>query len=151
MPMNALTTLDTLILESGEHNGASGEFRAHAAKLAAVLVDSLLAEYAGLRQLDEFLYPDREHRPERRVAQSLHAAWRQWADSAGLLLDRLGRLNRAGERFSRQEQLADAHGRTMAMLQITLERNDRACDQVKRGELVSVEEVRRELRAEAHR
>jgi hypothetical protein len=151
MLMNALTVLDTLIMESGEQNGTSSELRANAAKIAAALVDSLLAEYAGLRQLDGFLYPNRERRAERRVAQSLHAAWRQWADDAGLLLDRLQRLNAAGERFTRQEQLADAHGRTMAMLQITLERNDRACDQVKRGELIPVEEVRRELRAEAHR
>lgn len=148
--MDVLATLDTLMLEAGDTACSSPDIIEAISDLAAALADALLAQHAGLRQVDGFLYPEAEDKRARRISQSLHVAWRRWADDAALLLDRLHRLAKMGARSDHLTELADAHGRAMALLSMTPERVDRARDQVKRGELISIEEVRRGLRVGAH-
>lgn len=110
-------------------------------------VAAALAEARALRQHDGQLFPAADDPDAMRAAKALHAAWSRWADAAEALYERVRPLLAARQHVARSNDLDYAIGRTRAMLQVTPEGYLAAIGQIRRGEVVSGEEVRRELRA----
>ena len=104
-----------------------------------------LAEAAALREHDDLLYP---HDSERQAAaEQLHAAWRRWAEEAQRLLNRAEVASSNANKIAGMDTLRDVLGRTQAMLKLTPAMIAKRREQVLRGEVYTMEEVRRELRA----
>jgi len=120
-------------------------FASFSPEAAARWVDAALAESAALRVHDDLLYPASRDPEQLRVAHGLHAAWTLWADDAERLLNRL-KLLPESQPVPRAGELFRAVGRARAMLQLTPEIMLKRQEQVERGEVLTLEEVRRELR-----
>ena len=77
----------------------------------------------------------------------------QWLVPARELFDRVRAMRQEGLRIERFEELQDAIGHTRGLLMTTVADLERARQQVRRGEVVTLdlEEARRELRARAGR
>ncbi len=126
--------LNTLLPHLGEISPA----------VAARWIAASLAQAAALHEHDGWLYPVD---PARRVtSERLHAAWLQWADDADALLRRAESLVSAGHALDRTGELRDAVGSIQAMLQLAPDKIEQRRLQAQRGEVYSIEEVRRELR-----
>lgn len=109
-------------------------------------VAAALAEARALRQHDEHLFPNCDKPSALRASHQLHAAWRRWADHAESIRQRLRPLLHAGQRVNGADELGHAVGRALAMLTITPEDQLQALEQIRRGHVVPIAEVRRELR-----
>jgi len=105
-----------------------------------------LAEARALRQHDDQLYPATDDAASLRAAAQLHAAWARWADEAEALYDRIRPLLQAKHHAAGASDLDYTIGRTRAMLKMPPAAMMAREDQVKRGEVKSLEETRRELR-----
>jgi hypothetical protein len=113
-------------------------------------VDELLAEYRDLRAVDEQVGAARGDGPfDREMALALQGAYEDWAYRADAMLKRLDRLERQGRHVSGSDALRDSHGRTMAMLSVSLDDLEAAEMEAERGEVISGEELRRELQLPA--
>jgi len=127
--LNALPKLPELTVSQAEH-----------------WIAAALAEARALRQYDDKLFPPTADPAVFDPAKELHAAWARWVDEAEALYERVRPLLRAGQSVDGAQDLDRAIGRTRAMLQITPESWLEGLDEVHRGDVVSQEEMRRELR-----
>jgi hypothetical protein len=109
-------------------------------------VAAALAEARALRQHDDHLFPSSDDSDAVRVAEQLHAAWRRWADEASAVYERVRPLLNARRHVSGAHDLDYAIGRTYAMLKLSPRDMPARQEQVRRGEVLTAEEVRRELR-----
>ena len=109
-------------------------------------VAAALAEARALRQHDAQLFPGDDSAAALAAAKELHAAWLRWAEAAEALYEHLRGSIRSGRHVNGASDLDYAIGRTRAMLQITPESYRRSVAEVRRGETVPHEEIRRELR-----
>lgn len=123
---------------------------AHVAELAARLLEYAMDEYRSIRKLEDALGENRSATFDGQLAGSLRRLYGQWADRGDELLTRVRDLRLRDRLAARFNELDDAVGRTLAMLKVTLEDLDRADEQIRAGQVVSLEEVRRELRARSH-
>jgi hypothetical protein len=112
-------------------------------------VAAALAEARALRQHDSQLFPRDNEVSAIETAVELHAAWRRWADSADAIYDRVRPIVAAGRHVSGATDLDYAIGRTRAMLQLSPQDNLAAIDEIRRGNVVTAEELRRALRSRA--
>lgn len=115
------------------------------------LIGFLLAEYERIRRLDEDLGSLALRHNDPRGATAVRRLYQQWVDQADELLRRLRSHGRRGQPAGEHAALEEAVGRTLAMLSIPLDALRRADEQIARGETISGEEVRRELRASSKR
>jgi hypothetical protein len=127
--LNSLPKLPELTISQAEH-----------------WIAASLAEARALRQYDDKLFPPTADPAVLDPAKELHAAWARWADEAEALYERVRPLLRAGRSVDGAQDLDRAIGRTRAMLQITPESWLEGLEEVHRGDVVSQEEMRRELR-----
>jgi hypothetical protein len=110
-------------------------------------VAAALALARALHEHDGWLYPvDPKKLP---AAKQLHNRWRRWTEDAEALLQRIQAL--APARISGVDLLCDEIGRIGSMLGLPPELIAQRHEQVLRGEVRSLEEVRRELRASRSR
>ena len=108
-------------------------------------VAASLAQASALHAHDALLYP---RDPQRQTdSERLHEAWRSWADGAEALLRHAEAVRAGGQTVARVDELRDEVGHVIAMLQLTPAVIAQRREQVRRGEVYSVQEVRRELRA----
>lgn len=114
-------------------------------------VAAALAEAAALRAHDDQLYPPANDGGALEAAGRLHESWRGWADDAESLLDRLRQIGPGAQSVAGITDLEYAVGRARAMLKLAPESMNEAREQVRRGEVYSAEEVRRELGLKSHR
>jgi hypothetical protein len=105
-------------------------------------VAAALAEAAALREHDDQLYPPADDPEALRTAESFRDAWRQWADDADALL---ARLSGDGTVVAGAADLDYAVGLARAMLTLSPQAMQRRREQVARGDVHTIEEVRREL------
>jgi hypothetical protein len=119
--------------------------------IAARLVASAMDDYRHVDGLDRGMASEDPQAFDRDAAVVIRRLYDEWASQAETLLDRVLPLERSGVSIAGASELADAVGRTRAMLSVSLDNLDRAEDQLRRGEVKSVEEVRRELRAKFSR
>src|SRR3954470_20087728 len=84
-------------------------------------------------------------------AAAMRRMYQQWADEADELLRRVKGLGLRDRLRAKFDALDRAVGVTLAMLSITLDSLRQSAEQIERGDVVSIEEVRRELRARSPR
>jgi hypothetical protein len=113
-------------------------------------VAAALAEARALRQHDDHLFPVSGDAAGRAVAEQLHLAWRKWADEAAAVYERLRPLLDTRQHVAGAHDLDYAIGRVQAMLTLSPADVQARQEQVRRGDVLPPEEVRRELRV-AHR
>jgi hypothetical protein len=105
-----------------------------------------LAEARALRHYDDHLFPASDDPDALRVAEQLHAAGRRRADEAALLYECVRPLLNARRHVAGSHDLDYAIGRAYAMLKLSPRDMLARQEQVRRGEILTAEEVRRELR-----
>lgn len=127
--VNTLPDLPELTAEQAEH-----------------WVAAVLAEGRALRQHDEQLFPARDEPSALRASHQLHGAWRRWVDQAELIRELVRPILHTGRQVSGADELGHAIGRARAMLTITPEDQLAGAEQVRRGHVVPIVEVRGELR-----
>jgi hypothetical protein len=145
--MSTLSLFDYFLsFDPAQATAGQPDYR-RAADFAARLTQELLAEHADLKEVD------RELRDQfsttgfnKQAAVALRGAYDDWARRADAVVRRIGSLRRHGQSVSHFDELRDAYGFTMAMLNTTLEDLELADEQFRRGEVVNGQEVRRELR-----
>jgi hypothetical protein len=106
-----------------------------------------LAESRALRQHDEQLYPTSDEANTMRAAEALHTAWRHWADDAETLLERIRPLLSAKCHIAGSRDLDYEIGRVRAMLRLDPATMLVREAQARLGNVLSIEETRRELRS----
>lgn len=113
--------------------------------VAARWIVAALAQAAALHEHDEWLYPiDPARQPG---AERLHGAWRQWAEDAEVLVRQAESLQSTRQEIAGLDQLRDAVGCAQAVIAMPPAMIARRRQQAQNGEVYSIEEVRRELRA----
>ena len=108
-------------------------------------VAASLAEASALHEHDGWLYPTDPQRQA--AAERLHRAWREWADRGEVFLRHAEAVRAAGHTVAQLDDLRDEVGQITAMLQLGPAVIAQRREQARRGDVFSVEEVRRELRA----
>ena len=123
-------------------------------RVANELVAACLDEYRHIEALD-VCGPSKKWRRihVRETEAQMRKLHEQWLAHAGELFDRAREMRRAGRQIDRFDDLRDALGLTRTLLMTTVDDLERAKEQVRRGEVVTLdlEEARRELRARAGR
>lgn len=114
---------------------------------AGALIDFSIAEHERIKALDLKLGRLALRYTDRQGAGAIRNLYEQWAYRAEELLERVHGLGLHRALAEQWGRLQDAVGMTRAMLSIPLDSLERADEQIRRGEVVSLEEVRRELRA----
>src|SRR5687767_11023471 len=104
-------------------------------------VAASLAEASALHEHDGWLYPTDPQRQA--AAERLHEAWREWANRAEVLLRHAEAVLAAGHAVKRLDDLREKVGHITAMLQLSPAVIAQRREQVRRGDVFSVEEVRR--------
>lgn len=121
--------------------------------IAAEFVGATLADYRHIRKLDEI--PSGQPLVfDRQVAILIRRMYEEWATQAEGLLMRLRTMKsgaNANPIVADVSELRDAVLRTRAMLSVSLEEIEEGIAECERGETVTLEEVRRELRAASGR
>lgn len=148
--MTALSVFDLLQCEAIAGGGANPALEARAFDVARQLVEATLSAHAHIDALDRSLAPSKEHEEhpvDRPISALLHAMYEQWASQAVAVLERVREAERSGKRVPRANELRDIEGRVGARLNVTLSDLERARAEIERGEVISGEEVRRELQA----
>lgn len=106
-------------------------------------IAAALAEAAALRQHDDRLFPEQNDPELLSAAHRLHESWMRWADDAESLLDHLAYPHSVSA--DQMQALRDAVGRARAMLKLSPELILARREQIARGNVLTIEEVRREL------
>ncbi len=108
-------------------------------------VAAALAHATALAAYDSWLYP--REPAQQAAALHLHDAWRGWVEDAETVLRQAEALTTTDDEMPGLDVLQDEVGFRQAMLDMPPALIARRREQVERGEVYSVEEVRRELRA----
>lgn len=121
------------------------EFGKFTSVVAERWITASLAYAAALRAYDGWLYPTDP--ANQAAAERLHEAWRCWVDDAEVVLHETELLTENGEEIPGLDELRNLALLTRATLRMTPALIIQRYQQVQRGEVYSIEEVRRELRA----
>jgi hypothetical protein len=144
--MTALQLIDSLLytVAVGEPPEADSEVRLR--RLADLLVGSALRAYADVRAIDDCVsHPDAVTAVFDPKAPAVRAMYEEWALGAQALLARATKLKGRGVTVADAQELADAVGRTLAMLKISPEDVEIGRRQVREGRTYSREQIRAEL------
>ena len=117
----------------------------HSAEVAAQLTRSALDDLKLIETLDEGLASDDPYQFDRQTADLIREMYVRWAQDAELLLERVDRVEEQVGAVPNAQPLRDAHGRTRAMLSVSLEQLEKGLDDILQGRTVPIGEVRREL------
>jgi hypothetical protein len=122
--------------------------------VAASMVAIAIQQFEKIRALDEALASPREVEDaafNTDAAVGLRLMYDEAAQDADRILDRIDRLERRTKKVvTGSNELRDWHGKTMAMLSVSLEDIARGIEQAKRGEVVPASVLRNELRNRLH-
>jgi len=135
-----------------DHFLASGPSPDRSAEVALHLVHSALAELEQIESLDRHVAPEDPDEFDRKGASLLRGMYERWADETAELLERVGRLEQQiSTTIHGADMLHHAYGRTRARLSISLDDMEQSLREAARGDTVTLEEVRRDLRARRSR
>jgi hypothetical protein len=108
-------------------------------------VAAALAEAAALREHDQQLYPLAEDPVAAETARRLHDAWRRWSGQVEQLLQRLAPRTGRGHHLYGLEDLRFTLGYARCLAQMPPEELVRRRHRAHDGQVLTVEEVRREF------
>lgn len=108
-------------------------------------VAAALTYATALSAYDRWLYPRDPARET--AAQHLHDAWRAWLEDAETVVQQTETLTASDKEIPGLDALQDEISFRQGMLQMSPALISHRRQQVERGEVYSMEEVRRELRA----
>src|SRR6185312_968427 len=120
-----------------------------AREVAAQLVEASLSELLQIQSLEQHVLPKDPMAFDRPTAALLRGLYETWAYEAESLMDRIATMKARGDAVAGFDGLVDAHGRTRAMLSVSLHSIERGLKDIAEGRTLSAEEVRRELRLRA--
>jgi hypothetical protein len=123
----------------------SSESADRAIRVASRLASSALIERSEIQKLDDSLAPDDPIQFDRQTTALIRGMYEQWVHEAEALLDRIADVERRFGPVPGVEQLRHAHGKTMAMLSISLDAMEAGSRDLAEGRVHTLEEVRREL------
>jgi hypothetical protein len=123
---------------------------ARSAAVAGELAKSALEDIQHVENLDEGLAPSDPSQFDRQTIALLRSMYEEWVRAAEALLERIDRLERAGTSVAGSNALRDAHGRTRAMLSLSLDQLEEGHRAAITGRGIPIQEVRRELRVGTH-
>ena len=118
--------------------------------LARDMIELLILRFRRIQELDEMLDDISIDSDDRPAANAMREVYRQWADDAEAVIQRVSKLHLKVDTKSLVESLEHSVGRTRARLSLSLDDIAEGERQAERGELIPVAEVRDELRARAH-
>jgi hypothetical protein len=148
--MTAASAISLLDLLRSTAARGSARAKRQLSEVAAKLVASAMDDYRHVDELDRSMANQDPQAFDQEAAVVIRRLYNEWASQAEALLDRVLPLEHSGVSVARATELVDAVGRTRAMLSVSLSDLDRAEQQLQRGEVKPVEEVRRELRLKSH-
>jgi hypothetical protein len=155
--MTALSLFDLTALAAQSQEPSSAfalEASARLVKVAESMVASVIQEFERVRALDETFAPSTEDADEdvidRETAVVFRSMYEECAREAERVLARVRRIERQGSKIKDAQVLRDWHGRTMAMLSISLDEIAQSLENAKQGKVISGAQVRNELRARLH-
>ena len=140
--MDPLPTLDVLLTD-----GATGKDRLTRAVESAAA--AAVAELAAIEAFDAASAPENVYWFDRPVATAVRALYEAWLPAAAALEVRVKAAAARAGPMAGADQLHRVVGRTMARLSISLEDHEESIRDVAEGRMLSLEEVRRELRLPA--
>jgi hypothetical protein len=111
-------------------------------------VAAALTEAAALRDLDDQLYPATEDPVPLDRARRLHAMWEQWAEQTEGLLQRIASRGEPTQARKDVVQLRQENSWARALLGRTPRMILERLEKVREGDVVTIEEARRELRSD---
>lgn len=123
-----------------------GQAPERSTRIATHLVRFALDELAQIERLDENLAPEDPLQFDRPTVAWVRGMYERWADEAESLLARVDEIERHSSQIAGAATLRDAHGRTRAMLSVSLDELEKGGRDIAEGRAVPMEEVRRELR-----
>ena len=127
-----------------------GEQPDRAKRIATELLQSSLSEITHIECLDESLAPSDPASFDRRTIALLRDIYETWAKQAESLITHLSKIERLHGPLPGVDDLKRAHGRTRAMLSISLDALERGHRDAVAGRTTPIAEVRRELRLGTH-
>jgi hypothetical protein len=151
--MTSMPLFDLLLAR--ERNGQGSPARTSAASVTAEWAEQsvrqLLDEYERIHTIDLRAGRDRGENGvfDRELAMALESAYEDWGYKVEALLKRVDRLAHRGAAIAGADSLRGHYGRTKAMLSVTLDELDAAKAEADRGEVISGEDLRRELQLRA--
>lgn len=152
--MTALSLFDlaALAAQSQEPESSSAkEASTRLVKVAESMVGSAIQEFERVRALDETFAPATEDAGEdlidKETSVVLRSMYEECAREAERVLARVQRIERQGHKIKDAQLLRDWHGRTMAMLSVSLDEIAESVQSAKQGKVISGTQVRNELRA----
>lgn len=124
-------------------------------RIANEMVASLLDEHAHIEEIDTFGTTKKSRRcltrPDHLAFRRLHEDWLSRADA---WRPHLAQMQAAGQAITRFEELKDAMLSTRGLLKLTVEDLERGMEEIRQGKghsYNSVEDLRRDIRAESER
>lgn len=121
-------------------------------RLANEFVAASLDDFGHLQALDE-CGPQKNWRRlyVRETEAEMRRMYEAWLGPSGELLARVREMSGAGKQIERLAELVEAVRLARGLLMTTVDDIERGREQIRRGEFVTLEEARRELRAAAGR
>jgi hypothetical protein len=141
--MSALPLFDSVLLSATGQNRAPSTID-RVARFSEQLVRSTLTDLVEIQSLDNGLaQPEGDF--DAQSAVLLRGMYEQWTRDADAVLERVGKVERMGIAVSAAEDLRDAQGRLLAMLQVSLDDIETGRRQFRQGRIWTREELRGEL------
>lgn len=141
--MSALPLFDSVFLSATGQNRAPSTID-RVTLFSEQLVRSSLTDLAEIQSLDNGLaQPEGDF--DSQSAVLLRGMYEQWTRDADAVLERIGKVERMGIAVAAAEELRDAQGRLLAMLQVGLDDIENGRRQFRQGRIWTREELRGEL------
>jgi hypothetical protein len=141
--MTAFPLFDSILLGASRDADQAAPVAPKLALLAEQLVRSALTDVAEIEALDAALADGDSFDPH--AAVLLRGMYEQWTRDADAVLERVAKVQRMGVTVNGVQQLRDAHGRLLAMLQVSLDAIAQGRRQFRQGPTWTNQEIRREL------
>ena len=144
--MTAFPLFDSIFqAASRDANGSATRIPSRLTVLAEQLIRSALTDLAEIESFDAALAPSDADSFDEQSAVLLRGMYEQWTRDADAVLERVAKVQRMGLTINGIQELRDAHGRLLAMLQISLDDIARGRRQFRQGPTWTKEQIRREL------
>jgi hypothetical protein len=131
--MTALPLFDSIFQVASRDPDGTAPVPARLAILAAQLIRSTLTDLSEIESFDLALAPADADSFDSQAAVLLRGMYEQWARDADAVLERAGKVQRTGLTVNGIQDLRDAHGWLLAILQISLDDIARGRRQFRQG------------------